>query len=234
MKRILKIFFAVLSLMITCGSFAQVSGARQNHDELRMAIEQFLKTQAAGLPGDINIVVGAIDPHLNLAACTAPEPFLPKGSRAWGKTSVGVRCSAPTPWTIYLKATVKVHGEYIAAATPLTQGHTLSQSDLVKTRGDLAALPSGVVTELPQAVGQKLAMSVALGAPIRKELLRSQQAVQSGQTVRLVSSGQGFKVSTEARAIASANEGQPVQARTASGQTVSGIARLGGVVEVVF
>jgi flagella basal body P-ring formation protein FlgA len=58
--------------------------------------------------------------------------------------------------------------------------------------------------------------------------------VQQGQSVRVVSSGPGFRVSTEARALNNASEGQIAQARTASGQVVSGIAKAGGVVEVGY
>ena len=28
-----------------------------------------------------------------VAACAAPEPFLPAGARLWGSTTVGVRCT---------------------------------------------------------------------------------------------------------------------------------------------
>lgn len=234
MKRIVHTLFAILATLTASTLLAQTAGARQDIKEVRTAIEQFLHTQATGLPGQVEVVVGHLDPHMNLAACVAPEAFLPKGSRAWGKTSVGVRCTAPIAWTIYVKASVKVHTEYVTAAVPLTQGQILGRNDLVKTHGDLAALPPGVVTDFSQAIGQKVSMPIQLGAPIRKDLLRSQQAIQSGQAVRLVSIGQGFKVSTEGRAMGSANDGQLIQTRTASGQTVSGIARMGGIVEVSF
>ncbi len=231
MKRIANILFAVLALITTCVSTA---GARQDLGELHSTIEQFLKTQSTGLPGQVSVEIGNIDPRLSLAQCTTPEAFLPKGSRAWGKTSVGVRCAAPTPWTIYVKAIVKVQTDYVAAAVPLTQGQVIARNDLVMTRGDLASLPPGVMTEMSQVVGQRVSLAVPIGAPVRKDLLRSQQAIQSGQAVRLVSTGAGFKVSTEGRAMGTANEGQIVQIRTASGQTVSGIARMGGIVDVTF
>lgn len=234
MKRIIHSLLIVLALLTTCLSFAQTVSARQDVHELRKVIEQFLHNQTSGLPGQVEVVVAHLEPRLNLSACVSPEPFLPKGSRAWGKTSVGVRCTAPVAWTIYTKATVKVHAEYITAGVPLTQGQVIAASDLVKTRGDIASLPPGIVTDMTQAVGQKVALTIPLGAPLRKDLLRGQQAIQSGQAVRLVSVGAGFKVSTEGRAMGSATDGQLVQARTASGQTVSGTARLGGIVEVTF
>lgn len=50
----------------------------------------------------------------------------------------------------------------------------------------------------------------------------------------LTSGGKGFRVSAEGKALTKANEGQVVQVKVANGQVVSGIARSGGQVEVVF
>jgi flagella basal body P-ring formation protein FlgA len=58
--------------------------------------------------------------------------------------------------------------------------------------------------------------------------------VQQGQLVRVVSRGAGFAVSADARAIGTAGEGQVVQVRTPAGAILSGVARVGGAVEVVF
>jgi len=226
---------AALALSATAAaSFAQSAPARQDLGALRQAVTQFLTVQAGGLPGQISVTVGAIDPRLNLAACAAPEPFLPNGARAWGKTSVGVRCSAPSPWTVYIPAMVQVQGEYLAATVPLAQGQTIGPNDIAKVRGDLTALPPGIITEPSQAVGYTVARTVAVGAPLRQDALRSQQAVAQGQTVRLVSSGPGFKVTTDGRALANGIEGQTIQVRAPNGQVVSGVARLGGLVEVAY
>lgn len=219
---------------LASASFAQTAPARQDHGVLRQAVTQFLIVQAGGLPGQIGVTVGAIDPRLNLAACAAPEPFLPNGARAWGKTSVGVRCTAPSPWTVYIPAMVQVQGEYLAAAVPLAQGQTIGPNDVARVRGDLTALPPGLVTEASQAVGYTVARTVAVGAPLRQDALRSQQAVAQGQMVRLVSSGPGFKVTSDGRALANGSDGQTIQVRAPNGQVVSGVARMGGLVEVAY
>lgn len=224
----------VLSGFLSGAAGAQTAPARQDHGVLRQTVSQFLTVQAGGLPGQITVTVGAIDPRLNLAACAAPQAFLPNGARAWGKTSVGVRCTAPSPWTVYIPAAVQVQGEYLAAAVPLAQGQTIGPNDVARVSGDLTALPPGIVTEQSQAVGHTLARSVALGAPLRQDALRSQQAVVQGQVVRLVSSGPGFKVTADGRALAGGSDGQVVQVKTQNGQVVSGVARAGGTVEVTF
>jgi flagella basal body P-ring formation protein FlgA len=224
----------LITLLASGGTLAMEVTARQDHQALRKAVEQFLDAQLAGLPGKPSITVGAIDPRLNLPGCAAPQPYLPQGTRAWGKTMVGVRCTEPSPWNIYVPATVRVQGEYLVTAAPLAQGQNVAPEQVRKVKGDLTTLPAGIVTDESQAVGRTLAVSLPAGAPLRQDALRTPQAIRQGQTVRVESAGPGFKVSSEARALNNANEGQVTQVRTANGQLVSGVARMGGVIEVAF
>ena len=211
-----------------------VAAGRQNVAALRTVAEQFLKTETAGLPGEVSVKVGAIDPRTALAACPAPEAFLQPGARAWGKTTVGIRCSAPSNWTLFVQAQVNVKAEYVAAALPLAQGQPIEQGQLVLVKGDIAAMPNGIVTDMAQAIGRTPTVSLAAGTPLRLDSLRSRPVVQQGQAVRLVSNGSGFSVSGEGKAIGNAGEGQVVQVRTAGGAVVSGTAKAGGMVEVAF
>ena len=206
---------------------------RQQPAALRALVEQYVQVQTAGLPGKVDITVGTLDPRTSLAACAAPQAFQQPGARAWGKTSVGVRCSAPA-WTVYFQVQVSVLTDYVAAAVPLAQGQPIDAAQLVLVKGDIAALPNGVVTDLAQAVGRSSIVSLPSGAPLRLDGLRSKPVVQQGQLVRVVSSGAGFRVSAEARAIGNAADGQVVQVRTPAGAIISGVAKAGGLVEVVF
>jgi flagella basal body P-ring formation protein FlgA len=226
--------FTALLLTSSLALAQQPVAARQDLAALRAVVAQYLQAQSAGLPGQASVEVGAIDPRMSLAACPAPQAFQQPGARAWGKTTVGVRCAAPSAWTVYIQAKVAVLGDYVAAAVPLAQGQPIGQSQLVLMKGDIAAMPNGVVTDMAQAIGRTSTVSLPSGAPLRLDALRSKPVVQQGQLVRVVSSGEGFKVSAEARAIGSAGEGQVVQVRTAAGAIISGVAKAGGLVEVVF
>lgn len=237
MKHSIHIATAVLSAALSLTTelaWAQATEPRQDLALLKQTAEQFLLMQAKGLPGEVKVTVGAIDPRLKLPACPVPEAFLPPSSRAWGKTTVGVRCNVPTNWTIYVSAQVRVHGEYIAAAAPLAQGQNIGPGDIATVKGDLTNLPSGVITDASQAIGRTAASTIALGAPLRQDALRNQQAIQQGQAVRVVLNGDGFSVSSEARALNNANEGQLTQVRTPAGQVISGIAKVGGIVELAY
>ena len=213
---------------------AQVDEPRQNPARILHSVEQFLQTQTTGLPGQVKISVGKLDSRLNLSACNALEPFIPTGSRIWGKTTVGVRCNAPSNWTIYIQADISVIGNYLVSATPLAQGQLVSENQLSIATGDLTKLPNGIITDSSQAIGKTVAMSIPAGTPLRMDALRVQAAIQQGQSVKLVSSGNGFEVSAEGRALTTANAGQSVQIRIGNGQVISGIARSDGIVEVGY
>ena len=229
----MKTLLTILCLLPTLG-FAQTAAPRQDPARILHSVDQFLRTQTTGLPGQVKISVGNLDSRLNLADCDALEPFIPTGSRIWGKTTVGVRCNAPTNWTIYIQADIRVIGQYIMSAAPLAQGQLVSANQLSFASGDLTKLPNGIITDANQAIGKIVAMSIPAGTPLRMDALRVQLAIQQGQSVRLISGGNGFEVSAEGRALTSANAGQSVQIRITNGQIISGIAQADGIVEVGY
>ncbi len=208
--------------------------ARQDPGELMKIAEQFLLAQAANLPGTPTVRVSQPDSRLQLARCDAPQASLPNGARTIGKTSVAIRCNAPVVWNIYLPATVNVATSYVATAAPLAQGQRLGGADIVLRQGDLASLPAGVLTDPAQAQGRTLQVPVSAGIPLARGMLKSQPVVRQGQPVRLVAQGAGFSVSADANALTSGAEGDMVQARTAAGQVIGGIAQADGSLAVRY
>jgi flagella basal body P-ring formation protein FlgA len=225
--------FPALLFAAALANGADVAPAWQDGEALRQLAQAYLEQQSAGLPGQVTVTLGPLDGR-KLAPCSAPQAFQPPGARAWGKTTVAVRCAAPAAWTVYIQAKVAVLADYVATAAPLAAGQTIEQNQLVTLQGDIAAMPGGIVTDPQQAIGHIPAVSLAAGAPLRLDMLRSKPVVQQGQLVRVVSNGNGFQVSAEGRAIGNAADGQPVQVRTTGGQVVSGVAHAGGLVQVLF
>jgi flagella basal body P-ring formation protein FlgA len=200
--------------------------------QIQKAVEDLLRRQTAGLPGRVSYTVGVIENRLSLAPCPAAEAFIPAGVRLWGNANIGVRCSGGSAWTIYVPVTVRISTGIVIAARALTQGRPIEAADLILQDGDLTQLPASVVTDPAFALGRSVTHNIAAGQPLRHDLLRSQPVVQQGQSVTVRSQGPGFKVSTEGKSLTTAAEGQVALVRIASGQTVSGIARAGAIVDI--
>jgi flagella basal body P-ring formation protein FlgA len=208
------------------------SGQALANDLVTTTVEQYLVSQTQGLPGNVSTSVTPLDPRTQLAPCSALEPFTLPGTRLWGKATVGVRCLGPATWTVYVPVQVRVTGSYVVTVRPLAAGQPLAAGDFSVRQGDLTNLPPSVVTDLQQVAGKMLKSGLGSGQPLRSDQLIAPFVIQQGQDVRLISKGPGFAVSNEGKALTNASEGQLARARTANGQTVSGIARAGGIIEI--
>lgn len=201
---------------------------------LYKAVEDYLRSQTQGLPGKVSHRITPLDRRTQLSPCDAFEPFLPSGGAPWGRTTIGVRCLGPSAWTVYIQVQVSVFSNYLVATRPLTAGQAIGTNDFASRNGDLGLLPATVLIDAEQALGKTVKIGIAAGQPLRSDQLIAPWAVQVGQSVRTISRGSGFSVSSEGKALNNAIEGQMVQVRASSGQIVSGIARAGGIVEVNY
>ncbi|VTU22238.1 Flagella basal body P-ring formation protein FlgA precursor [Variovorax sp. PBL-H6] len=213
--------FLPVALAAALGAGASLAAPQEDNDARRV-VEQLLKTQTAGLPGQARIRVRL--PGSPLPPCEALEAFLPNGASAWGRVSVGLRCPGERPWTRYVQAHVALEGRYLVAARAIEAGRPLGAADVAARTGDLTALPKSILVDPADLQGMVAANRIAPGAPLRREQLRGTVVIQQGQTVQVVAEGAGFTVSTAARALSRAEIGALVRAKTRDGRLVSGVA----------
>ncbi|NDP46976.1 MAG: flagellar basal body P-ring formation protein FlgA [Sulfuriferula multivorans] len=218
-------------VLLSLSTLVQAAG-QQDTAALQAHAEQFLKIQTGGQPGKVSIQVK--QPRVDLPACSALDAFQPVGGRRIGRITVGVRCLAPSAWTVYLSAQVSVVGSYAVTLQSLPANHILTPADFTLREGDLGSLPTDVVTNMDEMLGYRTVSGLAAGAPLRSVLLRPPLVVQQGQTTRVVLNGPGFSVQSEGQALANASRGDRVRVKTRSGQVISGIAQDGQQVLVTF
>ncbi|RKP45390.1 flagellar basal body P-ring formation protein FlgA [Pararobbsia silviterrae] len=204
---------------------------KQDPAVIMKVAEDFLREQAAGLPGRVTITVPPVGPH-GLAACDNLQAFMAPGAPVWGRTTVGVRCVGDRPWTLYVLARISVEATYYVAARQIMPGDVIQATDLLPRDGDLAVMPRAIVTDPSQAVGAVAQNRITPGLPVRTDLIRSVNAIQLGQTVKVVAEGNGFSISTDGSALNNAGPGQQVRVKTDNGQTVVGTATGRGVVQI--
>ena len=173
----------------------------------------------------IEISVGTLDPRLRLAPCDRIEPFLPPGTRPWGRIRVGVRCAqGPVAWNVYLPVQVRVFGAAVVAAQPLPAGSTIEAGQLAVAEVDVAESPAPTFVDPQELVGRTLARNLSPGEALRSDSLRVRQWFGAGDQVKLVAMGSGFAVSGEGEALSPGLDGQRVRVRTESGRIVTGVA----------
>jgi flagella basal body P-ring formation protein FlgA len=202
--------------------------------QLEDTVRDYVQRQTGDLPGKVKLTIDPLDPAARLAPCRTLAASHPAGTRLWGKATVTVTCLGPAHWVVYVPVRVQVTGHYLRTNRQLAPGQPLGSDDFSLVEGDLTDLPAGTLTDPAQALGRPLRLGLGAGQPLRDAQLVTPLAVRQGQPVRLVARGSGFAVSSEGTALANAADGVTVAVRTASGQTVRGIARAGGVVEVSY
>jgi len=223
-------FIAVLLALAVLAPAAHGAAPLPLSGYARPVIEQFLASQTAELPGKVRISIDAPSSS-SLPPCDALEAFLPGGAQLRGRVSVGLRCNADPRWTRYVQARIAIMGTYQAAARQIEAGQALAPADTVVREADMTTLPASVVIDAGQLVGQVAINRIAAGAPVRREQLRGVSLMQQGQSVKVVSRGNGFVVSAEGKAMAPAAAGALVQVRMQGGQLVTGMLGADGVVE---
>ena len=172
----------------------------------------------------VEIVPGALDPHLRLAPCQQIEPHLPPGTVPWGRTRVGLRCvSGPVAWNVYVPVAVKVWRRAVVSTAALPAGTELAAADLQVAEVDVAGSSAPVFTDPARLLGRRLVNAVGAGTAMRAENLRARQWFAAGDKVTLVYRGEGFEASTEGHALNAGLDGQPVRVRVGSGQVLTGM-----------
>lgn len=195
----------------------------------RQVIAQFLATQTAGLPGAVSLDI-ELKASRPLPHCKAMTAFLPRGSAAMGRLSVGLRCNDAMPWTRFVSTYVSVEGRYLEAARAIEAGQPVAAADLVEKTGDLSRLPRSVLLAGASVAGTFAVSRIGTGTPLRKEMVRGAVVVRQGQTVDLVAQGVGFTIRTEGVAMTAGQAGALVRAKSSDGRVFSGIADKDGAV----
>lgn len=180
----------------------------------------------AAVPGTrVEITLGELDPRLRLAPCARIQPYLPPGVRLWGRARIGLRCvQGETRWNVYLPITVQVFAPSLVATRALAVGSVVEADDVATMETDLAAEASPALRAPALAVGRTLARPLAAGDALRQNDLRPRQWFAAGETVRVLATGQGYRVAGEAVAMSPGIEGLPARVRTEAGRVLTGTA----------
>ena len=169
------------------------------------------------------VIMGSLDPRLKLAPCGRVEPYLPPGTRLWGRSRVGLRClEGAVRWNVFLPVTVKAWGPAWVLVRPVRAGTPLVQDDAEVAEIDWAEQHASVLGTPELWVGHEAVYALRPGQALRQHMVRPVPAFGPGEQVRVSTSGGGMIVVVTGRSLGTGVPGQSVRVRLAGGKVVTG------------
>lgn len=171
----------------------------------------------------MEVQVGKLDPRLNLAPCLRIEPYLPSGSKLWGRTRIGMRCvEGDKPWNVFLPVTVQAFGPAWVLSNNVSMGEPLTLDHAMQSEVDWAESPHAIIALPDDWVGQTAARNLTAGMALRQTMVKAPQLFKPGTGVKVLVQGGGFTVTASGKALEGGAVGQSVRVRMDNGRTVIG------------
>lgn len=213
---------SLLIIIMALGTAAPALAERQDLEQLRAQVEQFLHTHYAQSGAQRVVVdVARLDPRLQLSECHENlELELSDASNSGGNISVHSRCRNEQPWSIYVPAQVDLYRPVVVAARNLSRGTRLSATDMTIALHNTSRLRQGFVDSEEAVLGMELRRPLERDEPFRAGLLVQPLAVNRGDEVRLEAEVGGIIVSTRGTAMSSGRIGQQIRVKNNNSERI--------------
>lgn len=185
------------------------------------------------MPLRMEVQVGKLDPRLNLAPCLRVEPYLPSGSKLWGRTRIGMRCvEGAKSWNVFMPVTIRAFGPAWVLVNNVSMGEVLTHEHAMQSEVDWAESPHSIIALPDDWVGQTAARNLTAGMALRQTMVKAPEIFKPGAGVKVLVQGSGFAVTSSGKALESGSAGQNVRVRMENGRTVIGTVNQQGEVVV--
>ena len=227
-----------LTVILLCTT---VSAAADSETE---PLERILETartfliDALGTDGrtETRIEIGRLDNRLRLNRCAHPPTAqLAPGARAENSTTVNVRCSEPSPWSIFVPVRVQRDAEGGVAARAMSRQQVIQPGDVRLERQETSQLATGYVDHLAAVIGLQARRALKPGQVMSASHVAPRQLIKRGQQVTLLSGRSGLSVRMTGEALEDGTVGQRIRVRNRSSKRiVEGYVESSGAVRVTF
>lgn len=216
-----------VALLSALSGYAQSIGGKPEFDAVtqRWLDDAVARVQSDGAaPLRMEVTVGELDRRLRLAPCVRVEPYIPAGTRLWGRSRLGLRClEGSVRWNVFLPVTVKAYGLAWVVKKELAAGVVLMQADAMEAEVDWAEESSPVLASSSLWLGQVTTRALTTGQTLRQGMVKPVQVFQAGAPLRVIAGGAGFQITSDGQALSAGAVGQSVRVRLGNGRVMTGI-----------
>lgn len=194
--------------------------------DIAAAAEDFARAQLAdGEYAGVEVKASNLDPRLRLKNCELPlEGFATNATPRGGRTTVGVRCTGVSPWTLYVPVAVAAAINVVQIKGPLDAGTLLTEAHLEIVSRPLNGLPQNTLRSFDQVTGRVLTRAVNGETLATVNMLRTRELVAKGQEVVILAQGGQVEVRMNGVALEKGQMGERISVRNSnSGRTVQAV-----------
>ena len=210
------------------------SAGLEDHDTIRMAARDFVNKNIEHYARAPQIEVGQLDHRLRLADCKAPlETFMPSHRKLIGNVTVGVRCSEPKPWTLYVPVRIRVFDEVVVAKRMLPRNSLLQKEDVGTELREISSLHGRYMRDVRNAMGRIARQSLPAGRVIMPNNLQKPKVIRRGEQITILATTRGIEVRMTGTAMADGSAGEKIRVKNSrSKRIVRGMVLPQGMVRV--
>jgi flagella basal body P-ring formation protein FlgA len=222
----------LILLLMASGVDARADDATwESPDRIRTVATDYARQQSSP---QSRIETGLLDERLKLPACAeAPQAFSPAGNGARGALSVGVRCTSPVSWTLYIPVRISETRQIMVLNRALNRGEIVTADAISLQERDITTLPYGYLATAAEAVGKTIKRPLTAGSVLTPDALELQRIIKRGQSVTLLSRIGGLEIRAQGTAMADAAQGDRLKVEnTSSRRIVEGVVRSADTIEV--
>jgi flagellar basal body P-ring formation protein FlgA len=209
----------------------------QSRESIEHTAYMYAFEQVQASYDNAQIAMDSIDKRLRLHACDRPLEAFTTNSRkvGLGKQTIGVKCSSPVAWSLYVPVKVKVFRPVVIASRPLAANQLISKEDIKVVSLDIGSFNQGYVKNPQQIIGQQLKYRLSMGTVINPNSLKQQKIIKRGELISLVAVAGKMEVRMSGTALSDGSLGQRVRVKNLSSKrVVEGVVDGPGVIKITM
>jgi flagella basal body P-ring formation protein FlgA len=216
-----------LSLVFVCTLLfgANALATPQSLESIQATAEAFVRN---GLPpGKHHVTAARLDERLRLNECDAPlEAFSQNPGASGARITVGVRCSSPQMWTLYVPVSVEVEVAVLVLRRPLARRARVMMADVEPQTRLLPGSGTQFISDFANLQGHRLKRSLPVGTALTVDMLTPDLLVRRGQQVTVLAASGPVEIRAQGLALNDAAAAERVRV-----QNVTSLKIVEGVVE---
>lgn len=227
--------FAPQLLLVVCTLFATAAFATtQSIDDVQSAAEAFVRTRLPASHAKQFVSAAKLDPRLRVESCDQPlQAFEQSATTRGERVTVGVRCAAANPWTLYVPVSVEVEIPVLVLRRALARRARVAVIDVEPQTRRMPGAAANFVQDAANLQGHRLKRSLPAGTALTVDMLVPDLLVRRGQQVTLIAATGPVEIRAQGQALTEGGVDDRVRVQNMSSlKVVEGVVESDSVVRV--